>query len=738
MMKKLAARFFTTLLFIALIFSPTVISMPFAAANTPLDTVAEVTATPSGGVVGFGAPVTLYCATPGATIYYTVDGTMPTIADGIPCTSGTTIIIKSTVTIRAKATKFAMNESPVANFTYTLSAPPPNQVAMVTAATRAVSAGMEVSLACPTANATIVYTIDGSEPTAASSRYQNTTPILITQPSTIKATAMKTGMSDSETATFNYTRAAQVTANPPSDTTLTKGSVISLSCPTPGATIKYTLNGDTPSGTSYAYNPNSPIVINRDTTIKAIASKTGFMFDSEVTTFTYTMVTNQAAPVTANPSSGTVAKGTAVALSCTTPGAVIRYNLDKTKLTGSNGTIYSKDNMPVINADEVTIQAIATKPGLVDGPMATFRYTLTTAAPNQVAPVTADPQDGTAVAEGTNVTLSCATPNSTIKYTLDGTTPASNNGLVYSAPIPINTYTSIKAIGIKSGMSDGPVATFTYHLTRPASQVATVTASPKDNVAVVKGTEVYLACATPGAEIRYTLDDSTPTADSALYSAPIPINAATTIKAIAGKSGMTDSLMATFRYALTNPNPATNANQITNPLLSQPSAWAKSDVVQAIQLGLVPEPLQNNYTKPATRLEFCAIAVQVYEKATGSAITASKQFDDTNDLNVAKMAGLNIVSGMGNNKFAPHEQITREQAAVILTNLLQALNSPPVNQAPTFADQNRISPWAISAVGNVQAQGIMNGVGNNQFSPRGLYTREQSIATLLRIYNSLN
>jgi hypothetical protein len=41
----------------------------------------------------------------------------------------------------------------------------------------------------------------------------------------------------------------------------------------------------------------------------------------------------------------------------------------------------------------------------------------------------------------------------------------------------------------------------------------------------------------------------------------------------------------------------------------------------------------------------------------------------------------------------------------------------------------------MTAVGQVQAAGIMIGVDGGLFMPRGDYTREQSIITLLRLYN---
>ena len=50
-----------------------------------------------------------------------------------------------------------------------------------------------------------------------------------------------------------------------------------------------------------------------------------------------------------------------------------------------------------------------------------------------------------------------------------------------------------------------------------------------------------------------------------------------------------------------------------------------------------------------------------------------------------------------------------------------------------FADLNTASGWAVKGINFVYANGIMQGTGNNNFSPRGAYTREQSIVTFNNI-----
>jgi len=170
-----------------------------------------------------------------------------------------------------------------------------------------------------------------------------------------------------------------------------------------------------------------------------------------------------------------------------------------------------------------------------------------------------------------------------------------------------------------------------------------------------------------------------------------------------------------------------------------PSSWAQVDVSTAIHTALVPSAMQSQYRQNTTRAEFCALAVTLYEKAMGAEIGAEAiahaAFDDTNDVNVRKMAVVNVVSGVGDGKFDPDGKLTREQAATVLAQLAAALDKDFPAQMPAFADNAAIAAWAQGAVGQVQAAGIMGGVGSNTFSPKSAYTREQSIVTMLYLFH---
>ncbi|MCL2004226.1 MAG: S-layer homology domain-containing protein [Oscillospiraceae bacterium] len=162
-----------------------------------------------------------------------------------------------------------------------------------------------------------------------------------------------------------------------------------------------------------------------------------------------------------------------------------------------------------------------------------------------------------------------------------------------------------------------------------------------------------------------------------------------------------------------------------------PSAWAADWVDGAIELGLVPQSLQSDYTQAATRAEFCALAVAVYERAKGE-ITGRVYFLDTDDVNVQKAVYAGIAAGSVISRFNPDDPLTREQAAVMLSQLADALDSPLPREAATFTDIESAAVWAVEPIGHVQAAGIMSGVGGGLFAPQDSYTREQSIVTMAK------
>ncbi|USG65059.1 chitobiase/beta-hexosaminidase C-terminal domain-containing protein [Brevibacillus ruminantium] len=527
--------------------------------------VATPTANPAGGEVEAGTTVTLSSATAGATIYYTTDGSTPTTSSS---EYSDPITVNSAVTIKAIAVKSGMTDSAVMSESYTIAAIP--QVATPTAnpAGGEVEAGTRVTLSSATAGATIYYTTDGNTPTTSSSEYSD--PIRVNRAVTIKAIAVKSGMADSAVMSESYTIAAmpQVatpTANPAGGE-VEAGTRVTLSSATAGATIYYTTDGSTPTTSSSEYS--DPITVNNAVTIKAIAVKSG-MTDSTVMSESYTIAAiPQVATPTANPAGGEVEAGTRVTLSSATAGATIYYTTDGNTPTTSS----SEYSDPIRVNRAVTIKAIAVKSGMADSAVMSESYTI--AAIPQVATPTANPAGGE-VAAGTTVTLSSATAGATIYYTTDESTPTTSSS-EYSDPITVNNAVTIKAIAVKSGMTDSAVMSESYTIAA-IPQVATPTANPAGGE-VEAGTTVTLSSATEGATIYYTTDGSTPTTSSSEYSDPIRVNRAVSIKAIAVKSGMTDSTVMSESYTIRIPNVEVTGVESPAPITDLPNGTAKTVV----------------------------------------------------------------------------------------------------------------------------------------------------------------
>lgn len=180
------------------------------------------------------------------------------------------------------------------------------------------------------------------------------------------------------------------------------------------------------------------------------------------------------------------------------------------------------------------------------------------------------------------------------------------------------------------------------------------------------------------------------------------------------------------------------------PNINTASNWAKTDIKSAITKGFVPTELQNNYKNNITRAEFCRLAINYLENKLSKNIDSilaengvsrnKNAFTDTNDTDILAALALNITGGTGNGKFSPNNEISREQAATMIQRTCKVLGMD-INNSPSsgFTDMKTAENWAIDGINFCRANDIMGGTGNNNFSPKATYTREQSIITFNNI-----
>jgi hypothetical protein len=180
------------------------------------------------------------------------------------------------------------------------------------------------------------------------------------------------------------------------------------------------------------------------------------------------------------------------------------------------------------------------------------------------------------------------------------------------------------------------------------------------------------------------------------------------------------------------------------PNLKTANYWAHTGINRAYSNGYLPDEILDNYKNIITRAEFCRLAVRWAEYSTLMSIDELLEarglqrdpnaFTDTDDSDILAAYALGITSGTGGGLFDPNGQFNREQAATMIMNTCGAVGADINNYQPSgFADIGEAEAWAVQGIDFVRTHFIMFGTGGNNFSPKDLFTREQSIVTFNNI-----
>jgi hypothetical protein len=148
------------------------------------------------------------------------------------------------------------------------------------------------------------------------------------------------------------------------------------------------------------------------------------------------------------------------------------------------------------------------------------------------------------------VSISDAEAGATIYYTTDGTPPTPSS-TPYTGPVKLTwSLETLQAIAVVPGLLPSTASVAAYTLNGPTSTPAATPVFSPEGGAFAAAQTVSISDATAGAAIYYTVDESTPTISSSLYSGPISVSSTTTLKAIAVASGYLNSAQATATYAI--------------------------------------------------------------------------------------------------------------------------------------------------------------------------------------------
>ena len=129
-----------------------------------------------------------------------------------------------------------------------------------------------------------------------------------------------------------------------------------------------------------------------------------------------------------------------------------------------------------------------------------------------------------------------------------------------------------------------------------------------------------------------------------------------------------------------------------------------------------------DFTASVTRQEFCELIYNTVSYMNG--VT-----------NISDEIG--IINGKTEKTFCPSDYLTREETALIISRAAEYCNLKKLSYKLPFNDTHSLTDEATNAIKSVCGMGIMNGTGENHFSPSETLSKEQATAIAMRLINCI-
>ncbi len=170
-------------------------------------------------------------------------------------------------------------------------------------------------------------------------------------------------------------------------------------------------------------------------------------------------------------------------------------------------------------------------------------------------------------------------------------------------------------------------------------------------------------------------------------------------------------------------------------------AWYYEYVTGLAEMGIVNGGADGLFRPDdtITRCEFSKMLVEALGIYDDSAVC---DFADVNESDwfvryVASAVKFDIVNGLGDGNFAPHEQITREDMAVMAFRAAELMLDMGSAGEPEFNDADKISDYAKNSVAQMQKAQILSGSSGN-FEPKNSTTRAQAAKVVYMLVQLLD
>lgn len=157
--------------------------------------------------------------------------------------------------------------------------------------------------------------------------------------------------------------------------------------------------------------------------------------------------------------------------------------------------------------------------------------------------------------------------------------------------------------------------------------------------------------------------------------------------------------------------------------------WAEEAVYALSERGIISGRTEEEFapSDAVTREEFVKLLVL----AAGISPQGKCDFSDTAENAwycpyIAAAADVGLVKGMADGSFGVGEKITRQDAAVLLSRLLDYCGVSAEDGEISFLDGEDIAPYAQKAVGRLQSMGIFGGDENGRMHPKNSTSRAEA------------
>lgn len=488
--------------------------------------------------------------TEGCNIIYTTDGSTPSRTNGNIYTNS--ITIKQFTVLKVFAYKDGYEDSDLYRYAYSFKTLAPE----IEPIDLHLPFPFLITMKNQTPNSFIYYTLEDDKwPSSNSYLYTDAGIILTPQTGkdtiTLRAIAYRYGFSYSATIEKKYFfKIEDIGIIPePDGKIFNTPQQVELFCPVFNANIYYTLDDSTPDSTKTLYT--GAITISNDTVVKAVAIRDG-MKDSNILVKRF--IFNKVQKPYFSYASGFYNSPIGVTLSCATVGSEIRYTTN-----GSEPTIFSSlyTGTPITISINTILKAKAFKIGMTDSDTAINDYRIVPGL-IKVSDPTVDIIGGS-YTEPKVITVSCPMSESKIFWAIDATPDIfSEQYFIENGQIEIFKSCTLRLISYKDGMANSNIVSENYII--GSYQVL----SPE--ISIPSGTYkdiqvIEISHLDPEVVIRYTVDNSEPTATSKIYGGPFVLNGISdniTLKAKAFKIDCIDSETVSESYSFQLPDVSFN------------------------------------------------------------------------------------------------------------------------------------------------------------------------------------